>query len=356
MIIKNNERAIVIKKGKVINYLQPGKQQRPIFSEIVRFNIYEVLYLPLDIKNQLLKMETFIQDVIDVKILDNQIGLLYKNGIYKEILESGEYLFWKNEEDIEVKVYTMDQEEINEEVIPYIPVKYYTRVVIDAFSRGILNINKSFKELLEPGVYYFWTYNNTVECEAIDTRVQVFDMVGQEMLTKDKVTLRINFMCRYKVVDIYKVVSTIQNYKEQLYLNVQIALREYIGNYKLDEILENKANIAMQVVEKIKEKEADYAVEFYDANIKDIILPGEIREIMNTVLVAEKKAQANVILRREEVASTRSLLNTAKLMDENKTLYKLKELEYIEKICDNVGNISLSTDKELLSQLTQVLG
>ncbi|MBQ8824090.1 MAG: slipin family protein, partial [Ruminococcus sp.] len=66
-------------------------------------------------------------------------------------------------------------------------------------------------------------------------------------------------------------------------------------------------------------------------------------------------AQANVITRREEVASTRSLLNTAKLMDENKTLYKLKELEYIERICENVGSISISGNGDLLTQLTNLL-
>lgn len=87
----------------------------------------------------------------------------------------------------------------------------------------------------------------------------------------------------------------------------------------------------------------------------DIILPGEIKEIMNTVLIAEKTAQANVITRREEVASTRSLLNTAKLMDENKTLYKLKEMEYIQKICDKVGSISLGGGENLLSQLNELL-
>ena len=74
----------------------------------------------------------------------------------------------------------------------------------------------------------------------------------------------------------------------------------------------------------------------------DVILPGEVRDIMNTVLIAEKRAQANVITRREEVASTRSLLNTAKMMEENPTLYKLKELEYAERICENVGNINLN--------------
>ncbi len=56
----------------------------------------------------------------------------------------------------------------------------------------------------------------------------------------------------------------------------------------------------------MKANEEEYCVEIVNAGIKDIILPGEIRDIMNTVLVAEKKAQANVIMRREEVASTRT--------------------------------------------------
>ena len=111
--------------------------------------------------------------------------------------------------------------------------------------------------------------------------------------------------------------------------------------------------IAASVLQKLKEKEADLYVEFTDSGVKDIILPGEVRDIMNTVLIAEKRAQANVITRREEVASTRSLLNTAKLMDENTTLYKLKELEYIEKICDKVGNISVG-NSDILGQLNDI--
>ena len=99
-----------------------------------------------------------------------------------------------------------------------------------------------------------------------------------------------------------------------------------------------------------------FCIEIITAGIKDIILPGEIREIMNSVLVAEKKAQANVIARREEVASTRSLLNTAKLMDENKTLYKLKELEYLERICDRVGDISINSNAGIVEQLGTLMG
>jgi shikimate kinase len=90
--------------------------------------------------------------------------------------------------------------------------------------------------------------------------------------------------------------------------------------------------------------------------VKDIILPGDIKDILNTVLLAEKKALANTITRREETASTRSLLNTAKLMDENETLFRLKELEFLEKICEKIGTISLTGGGNLLEKLNLLLG
>ena len=140
-----------------------------------------------------------------------------------------------------------------------------------------------------------------------------------------------------------------------MHVAAQLALREYVGKHKLDEILESKEQMTEFVFTRLKEKEGELFVEITDAGVKDIILPGEIREIMNTVLVAEKRAQANVITRREEVASTRSLLNTAKLMEENQTLYKLKELEYMERICEKVGNITLNGNGNILTQLTAIL-
>ncbi|MBQ3165948.1 MAG: slipin family protein, partial [Clostridia bacterium] len=109
------------------------------------------------------------------------------------------------------------------------------------------------------------------------------------------------------------------------------------------------------ILDRLKDAATGLYVEIKSAGVKDIILPGEVRDIMNTVLVAEKRAQANVITRREEVASTRSLLNTARLMDENRTLYKLKELEYVERICENVGTINLGGSGDILTRLTEVL-
>jgi regulator of protease activity HflC (stomatin/prohibitin superfamily) len=166
--------------------------------------------------------------------------------------------------------------------------------------------------------------------------------------------LRLNFVCHYRITDPLKVTG-IKSLEEQLYILLQLILREYVGALKLDELLQKKHELGSFVLQKFKEKSDSFGVEFIFAGVKDIILPGDIKEILNTVLIAEKKAQANVITRREEIASTRSLLNTAKLMEENRTLYRLKELEYLEKICEKIGNVSLTGGGSLIEQLNMLL-
>jgi hypothetical protein len=78
-----------------------------------------------------------------------------------------------------------------------------------------------------------------------------------------------------------------------------------------------------------------------ELGVKDVILPGEIRDLVNKVVEAERTAKANLIRRQEETAATRSLLNTAKLMEENPLLLRLKELESIERLVEKVGRIDL---------------
>jgi regulator of protease activity HflC (stomatin/prohibitin superfamily) len=135
---------------------------------------------------------------------------------------------------------------------------------------------------------------------------------------------------------------------------MQLALREYIGKYSLDELLENKESISESILKTISVSAGKLGVEISACGIRDIILPGEVKEIMNQVLIAEKKAQANIITRREETASTRSLLNTAKLMEDNAMLFKLKEMEYVEKIADKINTISLSGGNQIIAQLRDI--
>ncbi|MEO7984155.1 MAG: slipin family protein, partial [Bacteroidota bacterium] len=159
---------------------------------------------------------------------------------------------------------------------------------------------------------------------------------------------------QYKVADIEKAVLQNKDYDKQLYVALQLALREYIAAYGFDELLEKKDSLAPFILQSVQQDAEVLGVTISDFGIRDIILPGDVKEIMSQVLIAEKKAQANTIMRREETASTRSLLNTAKLMEDNAMLWKLKEMEYISTIADKISNISVSGNSGLVEQLKQI--
>jgi len=109
----------------------------------------------------------------------------------------------------------------------------------------------------------------------------------------------------------------------------------------LDQILERKAAVTAEAGEGIRSDMLAIGIEVTAIELKDVILPGEMRDILNQVVAAEKQAEANVIRRREETNATRSLLNTAKVMAENPVMLRLKELEALETIAGKVERLTI---------------
>ncbi len=305
------------------------------------------------------KDKAFAEKALLIRIPEGHIGILRESGVVKNILTEAEYLYWNVWNKYDVELLDMrnpeDANQVQKACLARIPLKYYKKIEIQPGELGILYYNNQVEKELKTGTYYYWVYSKDVLCRIVDLKTKSLEISGQEILTADRIGIRINLMCTYRVVEPERMIETIKNLENQVYACVQLVIREYVGRYRLDELLQQKEEISQFIFKRLKEAEGDYCVEFGSAGIKDIILPGEIRDIMNTVLVAEKRAQANVITRREEVASTRSLLNTAKLMDENKTLYKLKEMECLERICAQVGNIQVG-GVDLLEQLRGLVG
>jgi regulator of protease activity HflC (stomatin/prohibitin superfamily) len=208
---------------------------------------------------------------------------------------------------------------------------------------------------LEAGNYIWWKNNIVIHVIKTDIRQQQMDIPGQEILTKDKAQIRVNLNLQYRVTDIVKALYENKDYDKQLYAAMQMAVREIVGSLTLDELMERKELAAAQVLQLAKGRAEALGVTVTDGGLKDIILPGDMRDIMNQVLIAEKRAMANIITRREETASTRSLLNTAKLMEDNAMLYKLKEMEFVERIAENINSISVSGNGQIVDQLKQIL-
>ena len=357
IVIKENQAGFVIKNGIFVKMLTRGQYFYPKamgYEVVIEEMSGEVDFMELPYE-VLIKDKKYKASVIRFQIPDGFIGLIYVNGTLRTFATRTEYIFWNVYETYEIKLISMEETEMNrtitKQMLSVIPGKYYTKICVGEGETGVLYFNNTLQKQLAPGIYYFWNYKVEVSYRIVSLKLNELNIIGQEILTRDKIGIRMNVTCSYKITDAVGVLCKIADLSKQLYSYVQLVIRELVGNYKLDEILEQKGKISEEIYKKLREKETEFCVEFVSSGIKDIILPGEIRDIMNTVLVAEKTAQANVITRREEVASTRSLLNTAKLMEENKTLYKLKELEYLEKICTRVGEISVNGNSGLVEQL-----
>ena len=349
---------LVFGKGKLINVLEAGSYW--IFGN-KQVHIYEMkqsFVVPIEL-TILLQNEKLASLLEVIEIADNEIALYYVNGMFKEVLTTGRYAFWKGYLDNTFTKIDLSKVEITEAVpvalLENIKVRAYTRKYqVLNFEKGLLFVNGAFVKELAAGNYYFWNNAIPIEVKNVDIRQQQMEIAGQELLTKDKATLRINFFVRYQVIDAVKALVNNKEYDKQLYVLMQLALRALVGSYTLDELLNKKDTISKEILENMLDKINALGLSVADAGIRDVILPGDMKEIMNQVLVAEKKAQANSIMRREETAAMRSMLNTAKLMEENEMLWKLKEMEYVEKIADRIGEITISGSGNVISQLKDI--
>lgn len=316
-------------------------------------------FVPLVDLNILLQDAELAASLETVDVRDNEIVLVYENELLKKVLTSGHYAFWKgiiNYRFVKADIGKIEiTEPIDRNTLQHkLLVPFVRNYVVESYEKALLFIDGKYAMVLPNGVYSWWKNAVTIVVGKVDLRQQQLEINGQELLTKDKAALRLNAQVQYCVTDIEKALLQNKDYDKQLYVTLQLALREYIGSQTLDEMLEKKDAITPYILEAVKSRMETLGVVINGFGIRDIILPGEMKEIMNRVLIAEKTAQANTIMRREETASTRSLLNTAKLMEENAMLWKLKEMEYVEKIADKISNISVNGSGDLIGQLKQI--
>lgn len=349
--------ALVFKRGRYLRMLTEGAYWLGFSEEVKMYNLTEQ-FVPGYELNVLLQDPALANALHLVEVVNTELVLLYENGILKKVLTTGRYTFWKTPLQYEFVRADIGKVEITENISrttlqDKLVAPYVRSVVVESYELALLYIDGKYARVLQPGVYYWWKNDIAVLLQRADMRQLQMEINGQEMLTRDKAGLRLNAYAQYQVADIEKAMQN-KEYEKQLYTTFQLALREYTGTLTLDELLERKDAITPFVLDSIKAKVEALGVTISGFGIRDIILPGDVKDIMNQVLIAEKRAQANSITRREETASTRSLLNTAKLMEDNQMLWKLKEMEYVEKVAEKISTISVNGNGQLLDQLKQV--
>jgi regulator of protease activity HflC (stomatin/prohibitin superfamily) len=219
----------------------------------------------------------------------------------------------------------------------------------------VLFVDGNYVETLPPGRYAFWKNVAKVAMVPVDLRETMLDVAGQEIMTADKVTLRMNAVVTYRVADARKAVSTTDDVRQALYREAQLALRAVVGAKELDTFLTAKDGVAQELEEILRPRAAALGLEVIAVGIRDVILPGDMKDLMNKVTEAKKAVEANLIVRREETAAMRSQANTAKLLEGNPTLMRLRELEILEKIAASSKLNVVLGEKGLADRVVKLL-
>jgi len=134
-----------------------------------------------------------------------------------------------------------------------------------------------------------------VEVVLVDMRARDLTIKGQEILTADKVAIRVSILVQFAVVDPTAALHAVANYEDRLYSDVQLAARRSLASMTLEDILTNRTRLSDDILREVKESATRYGVAISRADVKDLVFPGNLQEIMNRVLAAERMSQAQLV-------------------------------------------------------------
>jgi regulator of protease activity HflC (stomatin/prohibitin superfamily) len=354
-VVAENQRGLLTRDGRFIRILEPGRHafwdwRGGLKVEILPARgLFQSPWAEIVARRHPELAEDYF---VTVRPVDGTAAVVTIDGRATHVVRPGQTVHvWKVLNDVSVATYDtearprLDRAELvaieqADTAVPGVRPPVAT-VSVGAGQAGLVFFDGELVETVGPGRYGYWQIGRTVTSKTLDTRPVPLEVTAQEILTKDRVSLRVTLTAFVQVSDVEKAALATPDYQSHVYKLVQFAVREAVGGRTLDELLNDRETVDDQIAGHVRGNLGDIGVVVTELGIKDVILPGEMRELINKVVEAEKVAQANLIRRREETAATRSLLNTAKLMEDNPTLLRLKELEALERVTEKIGRIDV---------------
>jgi regulator of protease activity HflC (stomatin/prohibitin superfamily) len=346
-----NQRAVLMRDGVPDRVLGPGHHAFwGKHNKLAIWNLDDLVFLAQPDVTAMLPPHWYTT----VTLGPTQRAVLFRDERPVKFLRPGVHRIWTLNPNVAVQLYdvTGPVPDLTDELRAVIPAAEIVEATVRQFERGLQYTQGRFTALLEPGRHVFWNHPGAkVTINVLDTRVQQLKVEGQELMTKDKVTLRLTLTAEYAPTDAPTTVHAVADVKDALYLAVQLAAREFVSGVTLDELLEQRDTLTRYLEAQVLPRAEMFGVRVHRVGVKDVILPGEMKTLLNKVIEAEKAAAANVIMRREDAAATRNMANTAKVIAENPVLMRLKELETMKDIAQQIDEIKLVVGADGLKHL-----
>ncbi|MDD5321609.1 MAG: slipin family protein [Methylococcales bacterium] len=298
--------------------------------------------------------EAFAEVMTQWETDEQEVGLVYQKNVLKDIKAPGQRgAYWKTQQNIHVDKLDITEKftvsktlaallaNTKDDLLRRAALTAIVAATVPENHLGFLTVDGEIVATLTAGTHIWWRFNRTISVALFDGRLQNMEVNKQEILTKDRVSLRVNLSATWQIRHPEVVKAQLADAKDYLYRELQLALRTIVSTQTLDELLADKNSLNHQVLAIVAEKAAVYGIEVKTVGARDIVLPGEMKAILTQVVEAQKLAEANLIKRQEETQATRSLHNTAKVMEGNPVLLRLKELEILEKITSRINTLNV---------------
>lgn len=359
-IITEAQRGLLYKDQQFVKVLTPGvysfwdwKNQYQVQSHNIHSTLQDGVHKDVQLMAEL-HAQDFAEHIQHWETGAQEIGLVYQQGVLREIKAPGlKGAYWKTQNAIQIELLDISTDfaitgqlqrvlaGVREPLLSRSAQAAIAVVNVSEGHTGFLEVDGKTIGTVEPGLHMWWKFNRVIEVKHFDLRLQNMEVNGQEILTKDRVSLRINLSTMWQIVKPETAKAALADAKDYLYRELQLALRAIVSTQTLDELLADKNSLNQQVLEIVASKAESYGLSVKAVGARDIVLPGEMKAILTQVVEAQKLAEANLIKRQEETQATRSLHNTAKVMEGNPVLLRLKELEILEKITARINTLNV---------------
>jgi regulator of protease activity HflC (stomatin/prohibitin superfamily) len=350
------ERGVLLEDGVPVRALLPGRHV--VWLARVDVIRYDTRLLVVNLPGEHAKLLD-ASELRTVVVGDHERAVVVRRGRPVRWLATGTHLVWTVDHVNDAPAVRVDvidvgpiaADPLRDDVRALVPANDYVEVTVPEGHVGLRVVDGAIDAELGPGRHAAWTVRRKVAFVVVDMRERILAVTGQDVLTKDKVTLRVNVSATWRVVDAKKTRTAAVDVENALHLAAQLALRESTAAHVLDDLLARRELLVDALAPALRARATATGVEVLDVGVRDLILPGEMKALLNRVIEAQKEAEANVILRREETAATRSLAQTAKVLAENPLLIRLKELEAYQELAQKVGTLHVVLGDSALAKL-----
>lgn len=351
LVVAPNERIAHVVDGVFRELLGPGRHLRFVLGADHRFvatelkndveKIPEVDLLPRDLPGTRL-----------IEVHSAQRGVLFVDQVFVKVLYPGRYRWWEVLGQATVEVVDLQQPPSplpETDRVPEVGGGTWTDLTIGAMNAGVLKHHDEPVRLAEPGRYRIWA-QSAWTMQVVSTALATLVVEPQDLLSRDQVPVRIKAGVSYRVVDPL-IFAQQTDWAQQVYAALHHALRAVVSARDFDTLFADRATVDAELDAATRQHLPALGIQLEKVVVRDLILSAEVKELFHRVTLARKEAEAQAIRRREETAQTRQLANTARLLENNPVLLRMKELESLGELAGRIDKLTLVASGDLVKSV-----